>query len=89
MDANDNVLLEHTENVPFSDNSPHTINLNFNISPGINYKLATDNNATSIANFGGENPQLKRTNSAIPLYFPYNYNNTLSITNSFGVMEHQ
>jgi hypothetical protein len=48
----------------------------------MSYKLATDNEV-SIANFGGENPQLKRTSNAVPLYFPYDYNNTLSITSSF------
>ena len=82
LDNNDNVLQEHTENIPVSDNTPHTINLNFQINPGMSYKLATDNEV-SIANFGGENPQLKRTSNAVPLYFPYDYNNTLSITSSF------
>tara|TARA_B100001939_G_scaffold340202_1_gene347969 strand:- start:288 stop:4427 length:4140 start_codon:yes stop_codon:yes gene_type:complete len=82
LDENDNVLLEHTENVPVADDNPHTIVLDFMINPGFNYKLATDN-AVSIANFGGENPQLKRTSNAIPLYFPYNYDNTLSITSSY------
>ena len=82
LDENDNVLLEHTENVPVADDNPHTIVLDFMINPGYNYKLATDN-AVSIANFGGENPQLKRTSNAIPLYFPYNYDNTLSITSSY------
>ena len=82
LDENDNVLLEHTENVPVADDNPHTIVLDFMINPGFNYKLATDN-AVSIANFGGENPQLKRTSNAIPLYFPYDYDNTLSITSSY------
>ncbi|MBL6662752.1 MAG: T9SS type A sorting domain-containing protein [Flavobacteriales bacterium] len=82
LDENDNVLLEHTENVPVADNNPHTIVLDFMINPGLNYKLATDN-AVSIANFGGENPQFKRTGNAVPLYFPYNYDNTLSITSSY------
>jgi len=82
LDENDNVLLEHTENVPIADNNPHTIVLDFIINPGLNYKLATDN-AVSIANFGGENPQFKRTSNAITLYFPYNYDNTLSITSSY------
>ena len=82
LDENDNVLLEHTENVPVADDNPHTIVLDFMINPGFNYKLATDN-AVSISNFGGENPQLKRTSNAIPLYFPYNYDNTLSITSSY------
>ena len=83
LDENDNVLLEHTENVPVADDNPHTIVLDFMINPGFNYKLATDN-AVSIANFGGENPQLKRTSNAIPLYFPYNYDNTFHI----GVTKH-
>ena len=82
LDNNNNVIQEHTENVPVSDNEPHTIVLNFMVYPGTNYKLATDNEV-SIANFGGENPQLKRTSNAVPLYFPYDYNNTLSITSSF------
>ena len=82
MDNNNNVILEHTENVPVADNEPHTIVLDFMINPGLNYKLATDN-TVSIANFGGQNPQFKRTGNAVPLYFPYNYDNTLSITSSY------
>ena len=34
LDENDNVLLEHTENVPVADNNPHTIVLDFMINPG-------------------------------------------------------
>lgn len=75
------VVNEHTEYVPESENTAHTIELNFQISAGTSYRLTTDNE-TSIANFGGENPQLKRSNSD-NLNFPYNYNNVVSINGSY------
>ena len=82
LDANGLVLQEHTENVPTSNNTPHTIVLNFQINPGTNYRITTDD-GVSIANFGGTNPQFKRTSNAVPLSFPYNFNNTVSITSSY------
>ena len=81
FDNEGNVVDEHTEYVPVSDNIAHTIVLNFQINAGNGYRLTTDNDL-SIANFGGENPQLKRTSSD-DLNFPYTFNNIVSINGSY------
>ena len=81
VDNAGNVVQEHTEFVPISDNSPHTIQLNFYVEAGETYRLTTDNDV-SIANLGGENPQFKRSSSN-SLSFPYQFGNILSINGSF------
>ena len=80
-DANGTIVEEHTEFVPNGDNNPHTINLNFQVDVGNNYRLTTDNNVSTI-NFGGDNPQFKRSNSN-DLSYPYNYNDAVSIIHSY------
>ncbi len=81
FDNEGNIVHEHTEDVPESDNVAHTIELNFQISAGNSYRLTT-NNDVSIANFGGENPQLKRSSSD-NLNFPYTYNGIVSVNGSY------
>ena len=82
LDANNNIIHEHLEDIPISENTPYTIELDFFISEGENYKLATDE-SLNIQNFGGTNPQLKRTGTNGEIDFPYVLNNTLSINYSF------
>ena len=82
MNSDGVVLLEHTEDVPESSDSPHTINLNFEISAGTGYMLTTDNE-TSTENFGGDNPQLKRTGTNSGVSFPYTLDGVASITSSY------
>ena len=54
MDSENNILNEHIEYIPASDNIPHTIMLNFQIFAGQGYQLLTDENI-NIENFGGTN----------------------------------
>ena len=82
MDSENNILNEHIEYIPASDNIPHTIMLNFQIFAGQGYQLLTDENI-NIENFGGTNPQLKRTSNDIELFFPYVYNNVMSLNSSY------
>ena len=79
-DEDGNVVASHTEDVGFSDNEPHTINLNFNVPAGSGYVLGTDT-ASNQANFGGGNPYLKRTDGT-GLSYPYVLDNLVSINNS-------
>ena len=82
LDNSNNIIAEHIEYIPQSNNNPHTIVLNFQISPGLNYQLATDDN-TNIENFGGTNPQLKRTSNNIQLFFPYVFSDVMSLKSSY------
>ena len=82
LDNDGNILSEHIEFVPISDDNPHTVFLNFQVNPGLNYELKTDDEI-NIENFGGTNPQLKRTSNDIQLFFPYTYSNVMSINSSF------
>ena len=81
VDNSDNVVQEHLEYVPISNNTPHTIQLNFFIDAGQTYRLTTDNNV-SIENVGGENPQFKRSSSN-NLSFPYQFADVVSINGSY------
>ena len=81
VDNSDNVIQEHLEYVPFSDNTPHTIQLDFFIESGQTYRLTTDNEI-SIENIGGENPQFKRSSSN-NLSFPYQFADVVSINGSY------
>ena len=51
MDNENNIINEHIEYIPVSDNTPHTILLNFQIYSGQGYQLLTDENI-NIENFG-------------------------------------
>ena len=79
-DGDGNVVASHTEDVGFSEDDAHIIALNFNITAGEGYTLGTDT-ATNETNFGGGNPQLKRTD-ATGLNYPYVLDGLLSIENS-------
>lgn len=82
LDNSGEVISEHTEFIGFADNEPHTVNLNFSISEGNDYMLGTDA-SVNLTNFGGENPQLKRTGGqGINLNFPYVVDEIVSLTNS-------
>lgn len=81
IDNSGNVVDEHTEFIGFADNEPQTVFLNFNVSEGMDYLLGTDA-VTNIQNFGGENPQLKRTGQGGNLSFPYLIDEVVSINNS-------
>ncbi|MGC6470177.1 MAG: VPS10 domain-containing protein [Flavobacteriales bacterium] len=81
VDNQGTVIHEHTEFIPANDNTPYTISLNFLIEAGESYRLTTDNDV-STANFGGTNPQLKRSGDNT-LTFPYTFNNIVSINGSY------
>lgn len=82
LDNSGEVISEHTEFIGFADNEPHTVNLNFSISEGNDYMLGTDA-SVNLTNFGGENPQLKRTGGqGTNLSFPYVVDGIVSLTNS-------
>ena len=81
VDNSGNVVHEHLENIPVSDNTPYTIPLNFFIEAGQTYRLTTDNEV-SIGTFGGENPQFKRSSSN-NLSFPYLFGDVVSINGSY------
>ena len=57
-----------------------TIELNWNIPEGLNYRLGTNTNM-NYTNFGYENPMLKRSNNNTPSY-PYTIENIVNITDS-------
>ena len=57
-----------------------TIELNWNIPEGLNYRLGTNTNM-NYSNFGYENPMLKRSNNNTPSY-PYTIENVVNITDS-------
>ena len=57
-----------------------TIELNWNIPEGLNYRLGTNTNM-NYTNFGYENPMLKRSNNNTPSY-PYTIENVVNITDS-------
>ncbi|MDC3030065.1 PKD domain-containing protein, partial [Flavobacteriales bacterium] len=82
LDNEGNVLSEHSEFVQISDDNPYTVFLNFQINPGLNYQLKTDDDV-NIANFGGTNPQLKRTSNDIQLFYPYNFDDIMSLNSSY------
>ena len=81
MDNENNIINEHIEYIPVSDNTPHTILLNFQIYSGQGYQLLTDDNI-NIENFGEPNPQLKRTSNDIEL-FSYIYSDVMSLNSSY------
>ena len=81
MDNTGIVVDEHTEFIGFADDNPQTVVLNFDIPQGNNYLLGTDA-SINIQNFGGENPQLKRTGQGGELSFPYVIDDIVSINNS-------
>ena len=72
----DQVLIDTTVYI----SGDATIQLNWEIPEGLNYRLGT-NTAMNISNFGYENPMLKRSNQSTPEY-PYTIENVVSITDS-------
>lgn len=82
MNSDNEVINEHTEFVGFSDEEPYVVSLDFDIEAGSGYLIGTDVNL-NIVNFGGENPQLKRSGgNDSELNFPYTIDGTLSLNNS-------
>ena len=64
-------------NVSATDNDGYILDLNWLVSPGDSYILTT-NSLTNNANFGDNNPMLKRTTGGLP-NFPFFINNILEI----------
>lgn len=72
----DQVILDTTVYI----SGDATIQLNWNIPEGLNYRLGTNTNM-NYSNFGYENPMLKRSNDDTPSY-PYSIENVVNITDS-------
>ena len=72
------VIAEHTEFIGFCADEPQVVELNFEVPAGTNYQIGTDAqvNVTSV---GGENPQLKRTDTNGGLSYPYVLDGKVSI----------
>lgn len=81
MNADNEVVAEHTEFIGFADNEPQTVVLNFDIASGSDYKIGTDGDVNQVS-FGGQNPQLKRTGTQGDLSFPYIIDGKVSINKS-------
>ena len=80
-DNNGNVVYESYVNVPVTDNDGYVLDLNWLVNPGDNYILTT-NSTVNNANFGDNNPMLKRTTGGLP-NFPFLINNILEITEGY------
>lgn len=82
LDSNGDIVEDLSVNVPMSDDNAYTINLNFYVPMGSNYRLTT-NGDLNIQNFGNPNPQFKRTDGDdAPLYYPYVIDDVVSLDDS-------
>lgn len=82
LNSNGDIVEDLSVNVPMSDDNAYTINLNFYVPMGSNYRLTT-NGDLNIQNFGNPNPQFKRTDGDdAPLYYPYVIDDVVSLDDS-------
>ena len=75
---NGNLVNSLIVNIPETNDSGYTLELNWEITPGSNYILTTNFDMNN-DNFGDNNPMLRRTTDDLP-NFPYIIDNVLEIT---------
>ena len=80
-DNNYNLINDLLVNIPETDDSGFIIDLQWNITPGNQYILTTNNQLNNDI-FGDNNPLLKRTTGGLP-NFPFIINNVLEITEGY------